>query len=690
MEPEVINYIKAATKFGLNDFEIKQNLLNEGWEAQVIEESLAHVRAERTKPLQNKDEDMKFQQAAKTDQLPSQPASTTGSANITTQTGSIKEVVATNKLKLFLSNPKFWVIISVFAVLCAGAYGYYFYIAKSPQKVWQKFLAASQDAIYQTAFTLKYVDQLGADGQTEPFQLSLSSQAYINGQKPDHIQSDNQVTIGFSNGGNEFNKEIKFKIDGDDLYINFGNLLGAGAFSSEGNGQGTSWIKLNLAKLQTVSGTNDAEYSQTLNELINFQKDFKTELEGIWKLSDFVKLDGLVGKDEINGVKTFHFKNRLDKQALKLATSRTSTSLQNLLTKTMQQNGQKPTGQESLSQMSEIVNQLIDKIEIKRFETWIGAADAKLYRLELVSSAPSLNDLNGNQDLAALIPGVGAARAKARDAKRLADIQQLATALELYYNDKAGYPAATQGVPDGLKQYYLYEFPQAPAPPDGNCSQYYNTYWYEGKGQPKVTNGITLYPDYELTFCLGQETGGYKAGIAKLTSKGIESGIVCPGADVNCMREGPLVINNADVASLLEKLNFGAEISVNLTYSNYGQNKNIDFPTDAVDFLKALNDTQFKNRDGQRLADIRMLASALELYFNNSYRYPNSLQELSPTYLLTLPSAPQPPDGSCSADENQYTYRLINQNEYVLTFCLGATTGPYKAGLHTLSPGGIK
>jgi prepilin-type N-terminal cleavage/methylation domain-containing protein len=38
------------------------------------------------------------------------------------------------------------------------------------------------------------------------------------------------------------------------------------------------------------------------------------------------------------------------------------------------------------------------------------------------------------------------ARAKSRDARRVADIKQIQTALELYFNDAQGYPATTTGM----------------------------------------------------------------------------------------------------------------------------------------------------------------------------------------------------------------------------------------------------
>src|SRR5882724_5858221 len=67
---------------------------------------------------------------------------------------------------------------------------------------------------------------------------------------------------------------------------------------------------------------------------------------------------------------------------------------------------------------------------------------------------------------------LNSARAKSRDAKRIADVRQLATALELYYNDNAGYPASAAAIvtPGGALQAplvtgnYLGALPTAPVP----------------------------------------------------------------------------------------------------------------------------------------------------------------------------------------------------------------------------------
>lgn len=44
------------------------------------------------------------------------------------------------------------------------------------------------------------------------------------------------------------------------------------------------------------------------------------------------------------------------------------------------------------------------------------------------------------------VVALGSARAKARDARRMSDVRQVQTGLELYYSDKGGYPPAAVAV----------------------------------------------------------------------------------------------------------------------------------------------------------------------------------------------------------------------------------------------------
>jgi len=137
--------------------------------------------------------------------------------------------------------------------------------------------------------------------------------------------------------------------------------------------------------------------------------------------------------------------------------------------------------------------------------------------------------------------------------------------------------------------------------------------------------------------------------------------------------------------------------------------------------LLALNSARAKSRDAKRIADMRQMASAFELYFNDQNGYPtltaagalntvdtlaghgggtNSFVSIHPAYIGIIPSEPTPADGNCGAgpgaNTNQY-YMFANStgatqsltSAYIISFCLGGQTGGYVAGPHDLSQAGI-
>lgn len=121
------------------------------------------------------------------------------------------------------------------------------------------------------------------------------------------------------------------------------------------------------------------------------------------------------------------------------------------------------------------------------------------------------------------VVALNSAREKARDAKRVADIKQIQTALELYYNDNTdtGYPVATgtlgsgdygclgtggweaTGADCGSSPY------MALVPTDPQAS---SNYAYESAGGE----------EYEITFVLEGTTGGLDAGTHVASEAGIE------------------------------------------------------------------------------------------------------------------------------------------------------------------------
>lgn len=106
------------------------------------------------------------------------------------------------------------------------------------------------------------------------------------------------------------------------------------------------------------------------------------------------------------------------------------------------------------------------------------------------------------------------ARQKSRDARRVSDIKQIQTALELNYNDANSYPASltfgTGSIVFGNTT-YMSIVPKNPTPlNDGNC--------------PGTEYGYTLRDtgaSYSLTYCLGGVTGGLIAGTHTATPNGI-------------------------------------------------------------------------------------------------------------------------------------------------------------------------
>ena len=110
------------------------------------------------------------------------------------------------------------------------------------------------------------------------------------------------------------------------------------------------------------------------------------------------------------------------------------------------------------------------------------------------------------------------ARARARDSKRIADVKQMQTALELYFNDWNTYPTSSSiatSIASGTS-IYMATVPTAPTPNDGDCSTASNTYRYAQVGT-----------SYSINFCLGSQTGGLAAGPQCATNAGIKSGTTC-------------------------------------------------------------------------------------------------------------------------------------------------------------------
>ena len=141
----------------------------------------------------------------------------------------------------------------------------------------------------------------------------------------------------------------------------------------------------------------------------------------------------------------------------------------------------------------------------------------------------------------------------------------------------------------------------------------------------------------------------------------------------------------------------------------------------------ALNSARQKSRDSKRVADIKQMQTALELFFADANGYPymgasavtlgsasyKSLCKDNPTtvagavykascagtdttYMGLVPQAPTPQDGTCTAVNNPYLFTSVGGSAsafstgYTIAFCLGGQVGDLVAGAHSASPNGIQ
>ncbi len=138
------------------------------------------------------------------------------------------------------------------------------------------------------------------------------------------------------------------------------------------------------------------------------------------------------------------------------------------------------------------------------------------------------------------------ARQKARDAKRVADVKQMQTAMELFYNDCNGYPVQTPAAlittalnagasagADGCDgdageptiNTFLSTIPTAPLPLDNTptCTTANGSYYYESTNSDgsACDGAANTCASYTIDYCLGAQTGGLVVGAHTATPAGM-------------------------------------------------------------------------------------------------------------------------------------------------------------------------
>jgi type II secretion system protein G len=116
------------------------------------------------------------------------------------------------------------------------------------------------------------------------------------------------------------------------------------------------------------------------------------------------------------------------------------------------------------------------------------------------------------------VVALGSAREKARDAKRLSDLKQVQTALELFYTDNNGYPTSTVTLgATGAACLNSSGFTTA------GCANAYMGQVPADPGSGSYLYSATTSQAYVITATLEGDAGGLTAGTITLTPSGISS-----------------------------------------------------------------------------------------------------------------------------------------------------------------------
>lgn len=119
--------------------------------------------------------------------------------------------------------------------------------------------------------------------------------------------------------------------------------------------------------------------------------------------------------------------------------------------------------------------------------------------------------------------------------------------------------------------------------------------------------------------------------------------------------------------------------------------------------ILALNTARARARDAKRVADVKQIQTALEMYYNDAGVYPSAatpgstISYSGSVFLKSVPTPPTTIDGtgcvSLSGTQPAYTYAMTGvgaASSYTMQYCIGSAVNDIPASMNTATPAGIK
>lgn len=625
---ELAEYIRQSRTAGTTAEQINKNLVQAGWSQSQIDESWKQVN---------------------------EPVVATSAASATTaplpgSTAPELSVKASHHNK-----EKYLAVGGAIVILLAGGYFAYAKYYNTPDKIWESATRKTRD-LASGHITLEgsYTDKALETGEDEEnsdslfggfgdITVSMKADGDFKTRGEDDADLDLKSTFGMKLGAFNVSVDVETRKVGDNLFYKIGDnplaeLFGAGV---GGNKNKSEWLKIDLKR-----------QDETDNPFFNISEQQIKQLTEAFDQAKIIKPGKLLGSEKIADQNTYHFEAKIDKDEIR----RYIETLMNVVNE-----GFMGTLTESeKTELKDAINRIVDKIEVRKMEVWIGKSDRRIHQFLIETTAPSVI----NQSLEV-------AKEQSRDAKRIADVRQIMTAAELYFNDCGTYPPGDKVVLDGeglagcdgwaatpSGTLYMQATSPAPTPIDGNCTEAQNSYAYT-----QLDNGN----DYSITFCLGAATGGLMAGPNEATPMGLSY----------TSSELPVEDGSSEFDRFIASP-FTGTLNVKVNLSNFNSSVNIEEPADALDYFM-LQD----NQDDLNNAE-STLAYGLDSYFRENQRYPDRLGQLlektewGGSYIYTsddkLPK-PKNTEGDCSGINEFWNYFPTNDGQdFVLEYCLTEDT----------------
>ncbi len=336
MTPELLDYISKARVAGLDDSQIRQNLIASGWPQNDVEQALR-------------------------DSQPSAPASASVmSATNMVSTAAVEPAKATALSRVKVS-PKILGIVVALIVLAVG--GYFAYAKGLPMLAFAQFVKNPTVSVdgplhhYELAATFKGK----APGQTQEDTATVSLKGDVDSTDTNKVLLQNFLSLNTAVLESDVSiKDAEIRGIGKDIYLQVSQVPYIMDMATEYDG----WVLLRFDEVQ-----------KKVSEGKSLSKD---EIFKNVNISSISSQQIFVGRENLNGVQTYHYSLIVDKAALI-----------NVLTQVRKNID---PGIDFAQTKTDLTNQLAP-INIDNFDIWIGSSDKQLHKILLSTTTFSKTDV---------------------------------------------------------------------------------------------------------------------------------------------------------------------------------------------------------------------------------------------------------------------------------------------------------